>query len=143
MTLTREERRALREAKGLLEMGASMVDAQTVDRLVAAIERLCPEQRFRAELLMQPEDDYLLHVYELWCSYYEETEAYDRSVCTGPVHRGAIHPATPEQGRLIREHAQALFTEVAAYAHRYVELGLVRAKDLIHARHQARDRIRR
>lgn len=106
---------------------------------------ICDEYKVlsRGLLLQVPADEHLARVYEMWCWYYDEAGAFDRRVCTGPMHRGAIMPATPEEGRLIREHARALFAEVGEYAHRYVAAGLVRPKDLVHARHQARDRVRR
>lgn len=40
--------------------------------------------------------------------YIQETEAYDRMVCTGPIHNGRIMPATHEEFSLINRNAQSL-----------------------------------
>jgi hypothetical protein len=43
----------------------------------------------------------------LWRFYYGQCEAYDRTVCTGPVGRdGGILPASPREQALINAHAQ-------------------------------------
>lgn len=41
--------------------------------------------------------------------YVVETEAYDRSVCTGPVIRGAIMPANAHQQRLVNRNSIRAF----------------------------------
>jgi hypothetical protein len=40
--------------------------------------------------------------------YVRETEAYDRSVCTGPIRHGAILPVTAHQRALVIRNAQEL-----------------------------------
>jgi len=40
--------------------------------------------------------------------YHTETEAYDRTVCTGPVREGSIMPATPHEMKLIIRNAIAV-----------------------------------
>lgn len=47
--------------------------------------------------------DRLIH--ELAKKYHEETEAYDRTVCTGPIIDGSIRPMTPRELGLINKHA--------------------------------------
>lgn len=37
--------------------------------------------------------------------YVVETEAYDRTVCTGPIKDGSIMPATPHEHRLVNRNA--------------------------------------
>jgi hypothetical protein len=61
--------------------------------------------------LQRQRDPEEVRAYELWLEYYERTEAYDRTVCTGPRIRGAVMPRTPEQARLINEHARKLYSE--------------------------------
>ena len=51
---------------------------------------------------------------ELAERYVSETEAYDRTVCTGPVIRGAIMPATHQQRAQISRHADDLFYHLVA-----------------------------
>jgi hypothetical protein len=51
--------------------------------------------------------------------YHEETEAYDRTVCTGPIGRdGGILPATPEQRWMINRNAIRVFKEIWVEAKR-------------------------
>ena len=40
--------------------------------------------------------------------YVRETEAYDRSVCTGPIRYGEITPATPQDFLLVNRNAKQL-----------------------------------
>lgn len=44
-------------------------------------------------------------LYELARRYHDECEAYDRTVCTGPVIDGAILPATPHERALVIRNA--------------------------------------
>lgn len=44
--------------------------------------------------------------------YYKRTEAYDRTVCTGPIEHGSIMPATSEEFRIINRHAIAVHREL-------------------------------
>jgi hypothetical protein len=47
-----------------------------------------------------------------WLTYYETCEAYDRSVCTGPIFHGGILPATRRERALINQNAQRFDAEV-------------------------------
>lgn len=55
---------------------------------------------------------------ELAREYHERTEAYDRTICTGPIVRGGIMPATPEQHALINRHAGTVRDELGIEAAR-------------------------
>ena len=46
--------------------------------------------------------------------YVAESEAYDRTVCTGPIIRGEIMPATPRERALISRAADQLFKRLVA-----------------------------
>lgn len=46
--------------------------------------------------------------------YVAESEAYDRTVCTGPIIRGEIMPATPRECALISRYANQLFKRLVA-----------------------------
>lgn len=46
-----------------------------------------------------------LELYQLAQAYYLETEAFDRSVCTGPILHGEIYPATHSEHGLIQTNA--------------------------------------
>ncbi|MYM70505.1 hypothetical protein GTP45_27385 [Pseudoduganella sp. FT55W] len=50
--------------------------------------------------------------------YYERTEAYDRTVCTGPIRDGSIMPATAREQSLINRHATDLLRELRQRAER-------------------------
>jgi hypothetical protein len=52
------------------------------------------------------ERDNRLH--ELATRYHTECEAYDRTVCTGPLGRDGIMPATPNEMGLINRNAHAV-----------------------------------
>lgn len=60
------------------------------------------------------EKDNKLH--ELAKRYHDETEAYDRTVCTGPVVRGSIQPMRPRETALISRNAQRVFDGIAREA---------------------------
>lgn len=54
-----------------------------------------------------PTDPHEKQAVALWRFYYGQCEAYDRTVCTGPVGRdGGILPATARERSLIEAHAQ-------------------------------------
>ena len=55
---------------------------------------------------------------ELAREYHERTEAYDRTVCTGPIVRGGIMPVTPEQSSLINRNARKVRDELGVEAAR-------------------------
>jgi hypothetical protein len=45
---------------------------------------------------------------ELAEEYHRRTEAYDRLVCSGPIHNGAIMPASGVESAAISRNAQAV-----------------------------------
>lgn len=53
---------------------------------------------------------------ELAREYHTRTEAYDRTVCTGPILHGAIMPSTPHERRLINNNAELVRDELGAKA---------------------------
>jgi hypothetical protein len=53
---------------------------------------------------------------ELASQYIERTEAYDRTVCTGPIGRYGIMPATAKERSLIICNAATLLSEFSNYA---------------------------
>lgn len=50
--------------------------------------------------------DYKLH--ELAKRYHAATEAYDRTVCTGPIRDGSIMPIGPHEMALVNRNAIAV-----------------------------------
>lgn len=46
--------------------------------------------------------------------YVNEAEAYDRTVCTGPVLRDGIMPATPHEFALVNRNACQLLERISA-----------------------------
>ena len=88
--------------------GGSWPERETpVDSLVS--EHLChwPEPT---------EEDRYLH--SLAAEYHQRAEAYDRTVCTGPIKRGEILPATDREMVAINRHALALKKELQERAYR-------------------------
>ena len=62
---------------------------------------------FRAAYCGTFEPDPLLpQAVTLWRSYYAQCESYDRSVCTGPMGRDGVLPATSRETALIGRHAK-------------------------------------
>lgn len=61
------------------------------------------------------EDRYL---YSLAAEYHQRAEAYDRTVCTGPIKRGEILPATDREMVAINRHALSLKKELQERAYR-------------------------
>jgi hypothetical protein len=59
-----------------------------------------------------PEDPADKTLRELAREYHERTEAYDRSVCTGPIDRGRIMPANSDQFSAINKHAKMVREEL-------------------------------
>jgi len=53
---------------------------------------------------------------ELARRYHAETEAYDRTVCTGPIVDGSIQPYGGRQTVLINQHARQVFLRIEAEA---------------------------
>ena len=61
------------------------------------------------------EDSYLNGLAE---EYHSQTEAYDRSVCTGRIIGNAIFPATSQEHILINRNARRVLKELQALAYR-------------------------
>jgi 2-hydroxychromene-2-carboxylate isomerase len=55
-------------------------------------------------------------LFELVKQYYERTEAYDRTVCTGPIRNGGIMPADGFQLGLICRNARRKMKELTTKA---------------------------
>lgn len=53
---------------------------------------------------------------ELAKRYRDQTEAYDRTVCTGPIGRDGILPRTPRETALINRNAVKVRREIMAEA---------------------------
>lgn len=58
----------------------------------------------------QPQRD--LKLAELAARYCDTTEAYDRTVCSGPIVEGAIQPATDRERALIARFARQTLSQV-------------------------------
>ena len=60
-----------------------------------------------AEYFQQPYElsDKDLLLIKLAAYYHDSTEAYDRTVCTGPIVSGEIQPASPREFYLISRNA--------------------------------------
>ena len=86
-----------------------------------------------AEYFQQPYElsDKDLLLIKLAAYYNASTEAYDRTVCTGPIVRGEIQPASPRELALINRNASLTIKMILAS-----EPGVTR-KEL----HQAIDRL--
>ncbi|WP_051365814.1 hypothetical protein [Pseudomonas sp. EGD-AK9] len=84
-------------------------------------------QNFADQYLCQP----LPTPAEVWAAaerYVREAEAFDRTVCTGPIIDGAIMPATPRERAVISRAADELFSRLVAIgAGRYTSDDLHRA----------------
>ena len=69
-----------------------------------------------AEYFQQPivlsEHDVLLD--KLARHYHDSTEAYDRTVCTGPIVSGEIQPASPRELALINRNASLTIKMILA-----------------------------
>ncbi|HDR9163671.1 TPA: hypothetical protein QDB28_004075 [Burkholderia vietnamiensis] len=77
---------------------------------------------FRSLYFAEPEptDPRLI---ELARSYYRDTEAYDRTVCTGPITRDGIMPTTSRERLLISRNARHVMDRVREAA---AQLGFTR-----------------
>ena len=62
--------------------------------------------QYQCEFHITPAAAHLRQVAE---QYIRDTEAYDRTVCTGPIISGEIMPATPHEHALISRNADQLF----------------------------------
>lgn len=58
--------------------------------------------------------DKLLH--ELAVEYHQRTEAYDRTVCSGPIGRDGIMPATARETALVNRNALHVLKELTQRA---------------------------
>lgn len=66
------------------------------------------------------------YLHELAKEYHETTEAYDRTVCTGPIGRDGIFPANSHERGLIGKHARTILKGLTKKAReRGIEPGLV------------------
>lgn len=58
-------------------------------------------------------------LYDLAKRYRDETEAYDRTVCSGPILHGSIMPASAQETALITRNARKVFLQIADEAARH------------------------
>lgn len=58
-------------------------------------------------------------MHEMALRYHAETEAYDRTVCTGPIVDGSIQPFGPRQAALINRNARQVFLRILEEAARH------------------------
>lgn len=54
---------------------------------------------------------------DLALRYHSECEAYDRTVCTGPIRNGEILPTTIQEVALVSRNARKVFSDLAQLAH--------------------------
>ena len=84
------------------------------------------EEQFKREYLCEftpnPNERAL---YEIAKRYHEVTEAYDRTVCTGPIVKGLILPESHYQVVAINRHARQVFNDLF---HGAESLGITRAE---------------
>ena len=60
---------------------------------------------FQPEYLGKFEDERERLIRKLARQYHEETEAFDRTVCTGPIVRGSIRPMNGYEYKLVNQNA--------------------------------------
>lgn len=62
---------------------------------------------FKTEYLSEPFkiSDIELYLYNLASKFYQITEEYDRTICTGPIINGSIHPSNGREFILINKNA--------------------------------------
>jgi hypothetical protein len=101
------------------------VFAASVAKTLVSVVLTSPKVEFMQEYCGNPVPLTNLPVWEsklrkLAREYHDRTEAYDRTVCTGPLVHGAIMPATEHEGNIINNHAQLVRDELGAKA---AELG--------------------
>ena len=53
-----------------------------------------------------------IRLWRLAKKYHEETESYDRIVCSGPIRNGAIIPANGRELRMINHNAKRVLKEI-------------------------------
>jgi hypothetical protein len=68
------------------------------------------EHEFTFEYQQEPPpmDPAMEIAYHMAADYYEQTEAYDKTVCTGKAKDGTAMPTTGEERRSINQHSQWL-----------------------------------
>jgi hypothetical protein len=64
---------------------------------------------YQCEWQPSPRDEKLAALAARYCA---DTEAYDRTVCSGPVVAGEIYPATDRELSLISRHAKRLRQQI-------------------------------
>lgn len=65
--------------------------------------------QYQCEFQVTPAAAHLRQVAE---QYVRDTEAYDRTVCTGPIIHGEIMPTTQRERALISRNADQLFSRL-------------------------------
>lgn len=68
------------------------------------------EKNFTQDFQISEKD---LKVYEAAKKYIRETEQYDRTVCTGPIIKNSIQPATFKELVLINKNARKLLERIS------------------------------
>jgi hypothetical protein len=86
----------------------------------------------------KPQSEHQIKLRQLARQYVEECEAYDRTVCTGPIERGAIMPRTSEEWALSRSNAHIAAEQLRRQAK---DMG-ISAKDFNLALMKARMKVR-
>lgn len=109
-------------SSALVRLRPGVIDDAGVDRYGRQLGSVAgaPGSAFQREYLgvpwtPSPEEKRLR---ELAREYHERTEAYDRTICTGPIGRGGIMPATIDQQALINRHAGTVRDELGIEAAR-------------------------
>ena len=67
--------------------------------------------------LTEAEKDHILHT--LAKRYHDETEAYDRTVCTGPIIRGSIQTGNTHELGLVGRNARDTSAKIMLEASQY------------------------
>lgn len=69
--------------------------------------KMIPEKGFKQEILgIYPPSEKEMKLRDLAKEYHDRTEAFDRTVCTGPILHGGIMPANGQERLLINKHAR-------------------------------------
>lgn len=68
---------------------------------------MIPEEEFKQGILGEyPHSETEMKLRDLAQEYHDRTEAFDRTVCTGPIWHGGIMPANGQERSLINKHAK-------------------------------------
>lgn len=62
------------------------------------------QQEYLCKYYEESEEEKYLR--KLAVQYHNETESYDRAVCTGPIKNGCVMPNGPIEHSMISEHAR-------------------------------------